>query len=246
MEFHLYYYRFFNVFCLFVGEMISCFFWNQQFGWDATWAFFVCELEFFFLKKRYSMFMFVAKFPFLKKTTRTGVWYFHQNGTGMCFSVVGKLDGFWTPKTKSMWMFPKIVGFPPKSSILTGFSMIFTIHFGVPLFLETPMYRWFCFFNLGIFFFGFQPFIFLRFLVSVCRSNIYIYGYHLQNLVAQVSSNLPEACHGVRRLGYTKLRDFFPSEQWSTKKHTLRLVGDGNSTDFLCSALNLVEIIQFD
>ena len=27
----------------------------------------------------------------------------------------------------------------PKSSILIGFSIIFTIHFGVPLFLETPM-----------------------------------------------------------------------------------------------------------
>ena len=26
----------------------------------------------------------------------------------------------------------------PKSSILIGFSMIFTIHFGVPRFLETP------------------------------------------------------------------------------------------------------------
>ena len=26
-----------------------------------------------------------------------------------------------------------------KSSILIGFSIIFTIHFGVPLFLETPM-----------------------------------------------------------------------------------------------------------
>ena len=26
----------------------------------------------------------------------------------------------------------------PKSSILRGFSIIFTIHFGVPLFLETP------------------------------------------------------------------------------------------------------------
>ena len=31
-------------------------------------------------------------------------------------------------------MFPKIV-VPPKSSILIGFSIIFTIHFGVPLFL---------------------------------------------------------------------------------------------------------------
>ena len=30
-------------------------------------------------------------------------------------------------------------GFYPKSSILIGFSIIFTIHFGVPLFLETPI-----------------------------------------------------------------------------------------------------------
>ncbi len=28
----------------------------------------------------------------------------------------------------------------PKSSILIGFSIIFTIHFGVPLFVETPMF----------------------------------------------------------------------------------------------------------
>ena len=28
----------------------------------------------------------------------------------------------------------------PKSSILIGFSIIFTIHFGVPLFLETSIY----------------------------------------------------------------------------------------------------------
>ena len=40
-------------------------------------------------------------------------------------------------------MFPKIVGFPSKSSILIGFSIIFTIHFGVPPFLETPI--WFSF-----------------------------------------------------------------------------------------------------
>ena len=34
-------------------------------------------------------------------------------------------------------MFPKIVGFPPKSSIKKiGFSILFTIHLGVPLFLE--------------------------------------------------------------------------------------------------------------
>ena len=39
-----------------------------------------------------------------------------------------------------IWVFPKIRGFPPKSSILIGFSIIFTIHFGVPLFLETSIF----------------------------------------------------------------------------------------------------------
>ena len=37
-----------------------------------------------------------------------------------------------------IWVFPKIVGFPRKSSNLIGFSIIFTIHFGVALFLEHP------------------------------------------------------------------------------------------------------------
>ena len=41
----------------------------------------------------------------------------------------------------SIWVFPKIGGYPPKSSILIGISIIFTIHFGVPLFLETPISR---------------------------------------------------------------------------------------------------------
>ena len=36
-------------------------------------------------------------------------------------------------------MFPKNSG-TPKSSIFIGFSIIFTIHFRVPLFLETPIY----------------------------------------------------------------------------------------------------------
>ena len=30
-------------------------------------------------------------------------------------------------------------GFPPNHPILIGFSIIFTIHFGVPQFLETPI-----------------------------------------------------------------------------------------------------------
>ena len=36
------------------------------------------------------------------------------------------------------WVFQKIGGKTPKSSILIGFSIIFTIHFGVPVFWETP------------------------------------------------------------------------------------------------------------
>ena len=41
-----------------------------------------------------------------------------------------------------IWMCPKIVGFHRKSSILIGFSIIFTIHFGVPICLETPTVYW--------------------------------------------------------------------------------------------------------
>ena len=39
-----------------------------------------------------------------------------------------------------MWVSTKNRGGPPKSWMLIGVSIIFTIHFGVPLFLETPMY----------------------------------------------------------------------------------------------------------
>ena len=42
---------------------------------------------------------------------------------------------------KNIWVFPKTV-VPRKSSIfLWWFSMIFTVHFGIPLFLETPIYQ---------------------------------------------------------------------------------------------------------
>ena len=37
-----------------------------------------------------------------------------------------------------IWVFPKIV--VPPNHPLIGFSIIFTIHFGVPLFLETPIW----------------------------------------------------------------------------------------------------------
>ena len=44
------------------------------------------------------------------------------------------------PARGSIWVFPKIVGFPPKSSILIRFSIIFTIHFGgfSPYFWKHP------------------------------------------------------------------------------------------------------------
>ncbi len=45
------------------------------------------------------------------------------------------------PNNNILWVFPKIM-VPPctlESSILIGFSIIFTIHFGVPLFLETSI-----------------------------------------------------------------------------------------------------------
>ena len=37
-------------------------------------------------------------------------------------------------------MFPKMVGFPPKSSILIGFSIINHPFWSIPYFLETPIY----------------------------------------------------------------------------------------------------------
>ena len=41
----------------------------------------------------------------------------------------------------NIWMFPKIVVFPPNHPFLIGCSIIFTIHFGgIPLFLETPIW----------------------------------------------------------------------------------------------------------
>ena len=40
----------------------------------------------------------------------------------------------------SIWVFPKIMVPPNHPSILIGFSIIFTIHFGVPLFLETSIW----------------------------------------------------------------------------------------------------------
>jgi len=37
------------------------------------------------------------------------------------------------------WMFPKIVGFPPQSSILIGFSIVNHPFWGTPIFGNTQM-----------------------------------------------------------------------------------------------------------
>ena len=51
-----------------------------------------------------------------------------------------------------IWMFPKIVGFPPKSSILIGVFHYFHHPFwGVSLFLDTPI--WISYTFLSAFFF---------------------------------------------------------------------------------------------
>ena len=62
---------------------------------------------------------------------------FSPTGTYLLVTTMGNYVSF---ILRDISMFPKIVGFPPKSSILIGFSIVFTIQFGVPLFLETPIY----------------------------------------------------------------------------------------------------------
>ena len=70
-------------------------------------------------------------------TTSSGEKLSFINGALQLFSAESPMSV--CSKQETSWVFPKIVGFPPKSSILIGFSIIFTIHFGgPPLFLETP------------------------------------------------------------------------------------------------------------
>ena len=47
---------------------------------------------------------------------------------------------YWKPIR--IWMFPKIMGFPPKSSILIGFSIINHPFWGTPIFGNTHMVVW--------------------------------------------------------------------------------------------------------
>ncbi len=55
-------------------------------------------------------------------------------------NLVTQLPHFLLCCHRKIWVFPKIMGKPPKSSMLIGFSIIFTIHFGVPVFLGTPIW----------------------------------------------------------------------------------------------------------
>ena len=56
-----------------------------------------------------------------------------------CTKILFSLDYILPFFLQYIWMFPKNNG-TPKSSTLIGFSIKNTIHFGVPLFLETPIY----------------------------------------------------------------------------------------------------------
>ena len=71
-----------------------------------------------------------------RRPRRTGPWV---TSTALVGWVVGFPGFSWNPH----WMVPKIGGFPPNHPILRGFSIIFTIHFGVTLiFGNTLMELW--------------------------------------------------------------------------------------------------------
>ena len=57
-------------------------------------------------------------------------WDFFQNWSSQMFY-------FWLEITFIIWMFPKIVGFPPKSSFLIGFSIINHPFWGTTIFGNT-------------------------------------------------------------------------------------------------------------
>ena len=87
------------------------------------------------------------------------------------------------------WMFPKIVGFPPKSSILIRFFIIKFIHFGVPLFLVTSKCCCCCF---GI---------------LINRSSPHFFGRKIRSFFFSMVFHL---LLGVWRQG----RDGIPSTSW--------------------------------
>ena len=84
--------------------------------------------------------------------------YFDRGPLSCNFGVFFVVSHVFTPKNNHRSRTPHVVGGlgffilvqvdvsensgTPKSSILIGFSIIFTIHFEVPLFLETPMSTW--------------------------------------------------------------------------------------------------------
>ena len=97
-------------------------------------------------------------------------------------------------------MFPKIVGFPPKSSILIGFSIITHPFWGVSLFLETPVFPRGVFF--GSSFFGEENFNLPE--VDTC-SVPWIGSIHV--LGSQPSGRWMDGCHGWMEVLGKRLSD---------------------------------------
>ena len=116
--------------------------------------------------------------PFWAYRCQNGVFY--KGGT----TIYGQ-------KWMCNWVFPKIGGFPPKSSILIGFSIIFTIHFGIPLFLETPNWSYDSFNLIHIFFWSVLC-------LKCMKNNHFVYWYWmlplkpLQNCLLTSPTSTPQ------------------------------------------------------
>ena len=72
-----------------------------------------------------------------------GMWVrLDQSGVLVVQGLTELLKVLQKDQARCIWMFPKIVGFPPKSSILIGFSIINHPFWGIPIFGNTYIYGW--------------------------------------------------------------------------------------------------------
>ena len=70
-----------------------------------------------------------------------GMWVrLDQSGVLVVQGLTELLKVLQKDQARCIWMFPKIVGVPPKSSILIGFSIINHPFWGIPIFGNTYIY----------------------------------------------------------------------------------------------------------